>query len=144
MNEKLKPSGTPASRRSRFASARDFSMSREYPASFSSSACGVANGVPGTCTPPTSFTIVIRDNACAPWYRSSASVSARRARLSSHGFFSWLVVTSRMQSHGLSCTTTFLPSELTMLSRSGGETPRNWTCARSARSPPTCAEASRT
>ena len=38
----VKPSGTPASLSRRRASARDFAMSRPYPASFSSSAGGVA------------------------------------------------------------------------------------------------------
>ena len=37
-------------------------------------------------------------------------MSARRTRLSSKGFFSWLMATSDMQSHGLSCTVIFGPS----------------------------------
>jgi hypothetical protein len=36
-------------------------MSRPYPASFSSSAGGVAHGVPGTWMPPTSFTTAMRE-----------------------------------------------------------------------------------
>ncbi len=66
LNVNAKPSGTPASFRSRRASARDLLMSGQYPASFSSSAGGVANGVPGTWTPATAFTIAIFDSACEP------------------------------------------------------------------------------
>jgi hypothetical protein len=39
-------------------------MSRQYPASFSSSFGGVAYGVPGTCTPATSLTTAIFERAC--------------------------------------------------------------------------------
>ena len=56
----------PASLRSRRASARAALMSRPYPASFSSSAGGVAYGVPGTWMPATSRTMAMRESAFEP------------------------------------------------------------------------------
>ena len=66
LNVNAKPSGTPASRSRRLASARLAAMSLPYPASFSSSAGGVAHGVPGTWIPPTSFTMAMRDRFFDP------------------------------------------------------------------------------
>jgi hypothetical protein len=65
--------------------------------------------VPGTWTPLTSRTIVILESFCEASYRSSASVRARRTRLSSKGFFSWCIETKFRQSQGLSCTVILLP-----------------------------------
>jgi len=89
--------------------------------------------VPGTCTPPTSFTMVMRDSAFDPLQRSTASVSARRARGSSHGFFSWCGTTHNAQSQGLSLTVMREPSAPTSASRALGLNARNSISARSPR-----------
>src|SRR5262249_2612109 len=95
--------------------------------------CVVGYGVLDTCAPATSLTMAIFDNALDPSYRSRASESARRTRLSSNGFFWWLMATMRMQSHGLSWTVILSPSAVLSVSRSAGEKPRNWMWARSPR-----------
>ena len=92
--------------------------------------------VPGTWTPPTSFTMVIFDSAFDPFQRSTARVRARRTRGSSQGFFSWCGTTQSAQSHGLSLTVIFEPSAPTRTSRAVGLNARN---SMSARSPRTAA-----
>ena len=67
-------------------------------------------------------------------------MSARRTRLSSKGFFSWLMTTIRMQSQALSWTVILFPSAWTRLSRSAGLKPRNWMWPRSPRIIATCAD----
>ncbi len=71
-------------------------------------------------------------------------MSARRTRLSSKGFFSWLMATMRMQSQGLSWTVILSPSAALRVSRSLGLKPRNWMWARSPRISATWAAESRT
>ena len=114
-------------------------MSFQYPASFSSSAGGVAYSVPGTCTPATSRTIVICDSALDISYRSIASVSARRTRLSSKGFLSWLSAIQLVQSHELSWKRTRSPRAFWSCSFSPGVMVRNWVTARSPRMAAICA-----
>src|SRR5258708_16102668 len=80
----------PASFRRRFASARDFSMSGQYPASVPCSALVAASGEPGNTPPPTVLTLAILASAGAPCHWSTASASARRTRTASNGFFLWL------------------------------------------------------
>src|SRR5262249_37461129 len=70
-----------------------------------------------------------------------AGDGARRARLSSYGFFCSLGVTPIEQFHGLSCTVILLPAAATMASRSAGVKLRNWIMTRSPRTAATCAEA---
>jgi len=60
-----------------------------------------ANGEAGNTMPPTVRTLAIFDNAGAPRQRSMASVSARRTRGSSNGFFLWLGVTRLPQFQSL-------------------------------------------
>jgi hypothetical protein len=48
------------------------------------------------------------------------------------------MATHAAQSQGLSCTVIFLPRAPTRVSRSAGANPRNWMCARSARTAATC------
>ena len=83
--------------------------------------------------PLTSLTTAMRDRLLDASQRSSASVSARRTRLSSNGLWSWFMATIIAQSHALSCTVILLPSACTSVSRSDGLKPRNWMCARSPR-----------
>ena len=82
----------PASFSSRFASARDFSMSGQKPTIFCSSSLVAASGEPGKTRPPTVCTVAILESAGAPFHWSIASASARRTRTSSNGFFLWLGV----------------------------------------------------
>src|SRR5499427_9738608 len=77
----------PASFKRRLASARDLPMSGQYPASVSSSVLVAASGEPGKTMPPTVFTLAILASAGAPCHWLFASVSARRTRTSSNGFF---------------------------------------------------------
>ena len=95
-------------------------------------------------SPATSFTIAMRESTREPSQRSIASVSARRTRLSSNGFFSWLNASTAWQFHGLSWIVTLGPSAWARVSRSPGVKPRNWMCARSLRIAATWAAGSRT
>src|SRR5262245_28794973 len=131
-NSKLSPSA-PASFSRRFASARDFSMSGQYPAICCSSSLVAAKGEPGNTMPPTVWTIAIFDSAGAPCQRSIAKVSARRTRASSKGFRLWFGVTIRAQFQSLVCTVILSPSAPTSSSTADGGKLRNSRAARSAR-----------
>ena len=84
----------------------------------------------------------MRESALEPAQRSRASVSARRTRLSSNGFFFWFIATWIEQFHGLSCTVILLPSACTSCRAAAGVKPRNWIIARSPRMAATWAPAS--
>jgi len=58
----------PASFSKRLASARDFSMSGQNPASCCSSSLVAASGEPGNTMPPTVRTIAILESAGAPFH----------------------------------------------------------------------------
>ena len=95
-------------------------MSGQKPAICCSSSLVAANGEAGNTMPPTVRTLAIFDNAGAPCQRSIASVSARRTRGSSNGFFLWFGVTRLPQFQSLSCTVILSPSALTSSSRADG------------------------
>src|SRR5215831_16405732 len=131
-NSKLTPSA-PASFNRRFASARDFSMSGQYPAIRCSSSLVAAKDEPGNTMPPTVCTIAIFDSAGAPCQRSIAKVNARRTRASSKGFRLWFGVTIRAQFQSLCWTVILSPRAPTNSSTAEGGRLRNSIEARSLR-----------
>src|SRR6266478_654012 len=132
-SSKLSPSA-PASFNSRFASARDFSMSGQNPASFCSSSFVAASGDVGKTMPPTVCTLAILAISGAVCQRSIAKVSARRTRASSNGFFLWLGSRKLPQFQSLVCTVSLSPSAPTSSSRTVGGKPPNSISARALRS----------